>query len=150
MTISRNISPILLVLIFSSASFGYDRRVTADSSHVPLFRTDNAGIQFLLNTGVVAGLQSSASGATVTVISAHSDPVAAVRKALATWNTVSTANVKFLPLQSTNLGINSADEKMVIDVGSSANELSYVGAALAVRLVSYNTATATFNGVTVP
>jgi uncharacterized protein (TIGR03437 family) len=141
---------LLLVLIFSTACFGYIREVTGDSSPVPLFRTDNTAIQFLLNSGVVAGLQSSASGNNVTVISSGSDPVAAVRRALATWNNVTTANINFLPLQATSLGINSSDNTMVIAVGASASELSAVGSALALTIDTYSPAAQVINGVNEP
>jgi uncharacterized protein (TIGR03437 family) len=131
---------LLLVLILSSTCFGYIREVTNDSARDVLFRTDNTAIQFLLNSGVVPGLQSSASGKTVTVISSGSNPVAAVRGALATWNGVTTANINFLPLQSTNLGIDSSDDMMVVDVGASASEISAVGGALAITVASYTVA----------
>ncbi len=50
---------------------------------------------------------SSASGSIV--ITSDSNPIAAVRQALATWNAVSTANINFLPLQPTPAVINPND-----------------------------------------
>jgi uncharacterized protein (TIGR03437 family) len=141
---------LLCILAISSTCFGYIRQVTGDASPVPLVRVDNAAIQFLLNSSVVAGFESSASGSSVTVISANSNPVAAVRSALATWSAVGTASVNFLPLQSTSLGINSSDFQMVIAVGSTPTELSAVGSALAVTIDSYATAPQVVNGVSFP
>ncbi|MDP9053356.1 MAG: matrixin family metalloprotease [Acidobacteriota bacterium] len=124
-------------LILSTGSFGYIRQTTdaaGDLSPVPLSRTDNTAIPFLVNSGVIAGAQSSASGKSVTVISGGSNPVAAIRNALATWNAVTTANVTFLPLGTTDAAIDSSDSKMVVAIGSTASDLSYVGGALAITV----------------
>ena len=138
----RSAGIIAGVLILSTSSFGYIRRLTSivgDTSPAALVRTDVTAIPFLLNANVVAGAQSNASGKAVTVISALSNPVAAVRAALATWNAVSTANVTFLPLQSTNLGIDPNDGSMVIAIGSTPSDLSLVSSALAVTDTYYIT-----------
>ncbi|HWF08127.1 MAG TPA: matrixin family metalloprotease [Bryobacteraceae bacterium] len=116
----------------SSTCSGYVRLTTSNAS--PLIRTDNTAIQFQLNTSVIAGVQSSASGKTVTVISPNSDPQAAVRGALATWNGVTTANIKFLPLKATDAAIDVNDKQMTIAIGSTASDLSIVGGALAVTV----------------
>ncbi|HXE61985.1 MAG TPA: carboxypeptidase regulatory-like domain-containing protein [Bryobacteraceae bacterium] len=137
------------VLFLGSTCFGYIRLVTnvvGDASPAALFRTDNAGIQFLLNSGVTAGLQSSASGKAVTVISPGSDPVAAVRNALATWNSIATAKIKFLPLKPTSAGIDAGDDAMVIAVAANASEISILGSALAVTATSYAIADGVLNG----
>ena len=65
----------VLLLALASAGFCYIRQGT---SALPLVRTDNAGIQFYLNNLVVAGVQSSAFGSTVTVIAGDSNPQAAI------------------------------------------------------------------------
>ncbi len=124
----------LLATISACFCFGYIRQYTSDSSPIPLFRSDNAAIPFALNQSVVAGLQSSLSGKNVTVISAHSDPVAAVRASMATWNSVPTANVHFQPLQSTSAGIvyQGCGDTNVINVAADSADLSAVGGALAV------------------
>jgi uncharacterized protein (TIGR03437 family) len=145
------IAAVAGALLFHSVSFGYVRLVTnliGDASPAPLYRTDNTGIQFLVNANVVAGAQSSASGKNVNVISATSNPLAAIRAALATWNAAG-ANVTFLPLQTTSLGIDSSDGSMVVAIGSSASDLSLVGGALAVTVPSYATSAGLHNGVNV-
>ncbi|HTA42326.1 MAG TPA: matrixin family metalloprotease, partial [Bryobacteraceae bacterium] len=125
------------LLLLAPSCFGYISQVTADSQQTPLTRSDNAGIQFYLSDKVVPGVQSSASGPTVTVISSDSNPQQAIHAALATWNAVSTANVNFLSLKSTSLGINSSDKQMTIAIASSSSDVSTVGGALAVTIDSY-------------
>jgi uncharacterized protein (TIGR03437 family) len=128
---------LVLLLVLASVGFAYIRQTTGT---MPLVRTDNAGIQFHLNNLVVAGAQSSASGSTVTVIAGDSNPLQAVRGALATWNR-SGANIDFLPLQSTAAVINGSDNQMTIAIGSTASDLSIVGGALAVTLDTFNPST---------
>ena len=106
-------------------------------STTPLARTDNGAIQFYLNNLVVAGGQSSASGSAVTVIAGDSNPLQAVRGAIATWNR-SGANINFLPLKSTAAAINATDNQMTIAIGSTASDLSIVGGALAVTVDTFN------------
>jgi uncharacterized protein (TIGR03437 family) len=129
----RRIAPLLALL--APACFGYIRQVTPDAAATPLRRTDNAGIQVLMNDKIVPGLLSTVSSKIV--FTSGSDPQAAIQSALATWNAVGTANVRFLPLKSTAAGINTQDNQMVIAVASSPDELSVVGGALAVTVVSF-------------
>jgi uncharacterized protein (TIGR03437 family) len=126
----------VLLLVLASAGFGYIRQT---SGTVPLVRTDNASIQFYLNSLVVAGVQSTASGPTVTVIAGDSNPQAAIHAALATWNAAG-ANVSFAALQSTAATINGNDNQMTIAIGSTASDVSLVGGALAVTLDTFNPA----------
>ena len=100
-----------------------------------------------MNDKIVPGLLSNASGKIV--FTSSSDPQAAVRSALATWNAVGTANVNFLPLKTTAAGINSQDNQMVIAVAASPDELSAVGGALAVTVVSFSPVDQPINGVPV-
>ena len=146
---------LALTLACACLCFGDIRLFTSvqgDPSPAPLFRTDNTAIGYFLNQGMTANLQSSLSGSNVTVISTGSDPVAAVRAAMATWNAVATANVHFVPLQSTATGINAADDTNVIAVASTADQLSALGGAngaLAVTFNSYSPQNQQINGVQV-
>jgi len=106
-----------------------------DGTTVAVYRTDNNAIQFYANSGIVPNLQSSASGSPVTVISPGSNPIAAIRSALATWNSVGTANLSFLPLQTTGKLVDPLDNQMTIVVGSTADDVSAVGGALAITAV---------------
>ncbi len=128
---------ILLLLVLASAGFAYIRQTTGTT---PLVRTDNGGIQFYLNNLVVAGVQSSASGSTGTVIAGDSNPQAAIHAALATW-TASGASVNFLALKSTAAAINGSDNQMTIAIGSTSSDVSVVGGALAVTLDTFNPST---------
>lgn len=127
----RRIAPLLLLL--APCGFGYIRWVIAG---YPLVRVDNTAIQFYLNNQVVAGAQSSASGSTVTVITADSNPQQALREALATWNAVTTANIHFLTEKSTTATIDPNDFQMTLAIGSTASDLSLVGGALAITAIS--------------
>lgn len=140
--IIRRTAPLFLLL--TSTSFGYIRLTTCTDtvppatgtcSPIPIQRVDNTGIQFVMDTGIVAGATSNASGSAVTVISANSNPQAAARAALTTWNNVTTANVTFLPLQS-KATVAALDGIMSIVIATAAEETSYVGSALAVTVTS--------------
>jgi uncharacterized protein (TIGR03437 family) len=126
----------IAALLTAIPGFGYIRQILPGMPSVPLVRVDNTGIQFYLNSQIVPGMPSPVSGSSVTVITAGSNPQAAVHAALATWNAVGTANVSFLPLKSTTAVINPNDFQHTIAVGSTASDLSVVGGALAVTVDS--------------
>jgi uncharacterized protein (TIGR03437 family) len=138
-----------MTLWMDPAAFGYIRQSFVDAKGVvvPVQRIDNTGIQFYLNNLIVPGVQSSASGSAVTVISPGSDPVFAVTSAAATWNAVATANVHFLPVLSTARVIDPMDFQMTIAIGSTASDLSALGGAVAITLDSYVTGAGVLNGV---
>ena len=76
----RRILPLIFLLAVSS--FGYIRLTTSGTPPVPIQRVDNTGIQFYLNSLIVAGATSSQTGGgSMTVISANSNPVVAARAA---------------------------------------------------------------------
>jgi uncharacterized protein (TIGR03437 family) len=132
----RRIASVLLLL--TPASFGYIRQVTSGNTPaVPLVRVDNSAIQFFLNTQIAPGYQSSVSGSAVPNIALDSNPQQAAHVALATWNSVSTANINFLPLKLTTAVINPNDFQATIAFGSTASDLSAVGGALAITIDSY-------------
>ena len=84
------------------------------------------------------------------MISPRSDPQAAVRAALAAWNGLDSANIRFLPLMPTTLGIDSSDSEMVIAVGASPAELSVVGGALATTTVNFSPFDQSIGGMSLP
>lgn len=134
-------------LSLAPAAWGYIRLTIfySNGATAPIKRSDGtAGVQFFINNLIVPGLQSSASGSTVTVISSGSNPVAAIRAAGATWNASGTG-VKFLAMQSTSAVINPTDGQNTIAVGSTAADLSMVGGAVAVTI---NTAAGFVSGST--
>ncbi|MES1261279.1 MAG: hypothetical protein ABUS49_06030, partial [Acidobacteriota bacterium] len=107
----------------------------SDGTTAPAKRTDSAGLQFYINGKIAPGLQSSAAGSLVTVFTASSDPVAAIRAAAASW-TLSTSNLKFLPLKTTDQVNDPSDNQMTVVVGSTPADLSAVGGALAVTAIT--------------
>jgi len=130
-----------LALVLASAGFGYVRQQVSGTT-TPLVRVDNTGIRFYLNQQIAPGMQSSASGSTVTVITSDSNPQQAVHNALASWNAVSAANIQFLPVALTPNVIDPYDYQHTIAFGSTQSDLSVVGAALAVTIDSYVTGAA--------
>jgi len=140
---------LAILLLLAPGAFGYVRQVTADGA--PLVRVDNTGIQFNLDTSLFAGVQSSLSGATVTVMTSNSDPFGAVRGALADWNALSgVANIKFLALQTTSVGINHSDYIMTIALAKTADDLSVIPTGgLGVTTDYYAAGNGTINGWTV-
>jgi uncharacterized protein (TIGR03437 family) len=136
----RRLFPILVAL--TPFLFGYDRLSTCQTNAtvpppcpgVPLQRTDNTAIQFYLNDLVAGGVTSSASGSSVTVITAKSNPLQAVELAQAKWNSVTTANVNFLEVQSTAKTHDSSDCVNVISIAASASELSAVSGLIALTV----------------
>jgi uncharacterized protein (TIGR03437 family) len=131
----RAAASILLFLV--PPCFGYISLQTASVPSFPLRRVDNTAIQFYMNNLIVPGVQSTASGAAVTVISADSNPQAAIHAALATWNATNAPNVNFLPLQMTSAVSDGNDFQMTIAIGSTPADLSAIGGALAFTRNSY-------------
>lgn len=128
----------LLALLLAAQGPAYIREQVSGTT-TPLVRVDNTGIQFDLNQQIAPGYRSSASGSAVTVITSGSNPQQAVHLALQTWNSVSTANIHFLPLVLTPAVIDSTDYQNTIAFGSTASDLSAVGSALAITINSYVT-----------
>ncbi len=126
----------LALFAVSIPAFGYIRSVInyGDGSSAYVKRTNISAIQFFLNSSVIAGAQSSLSGAAVTVISSASDPVRAIRAAQATWNDVATSSARFAALGSTTRGIDPSDGQNTIAIAGNATDVSLVGAAVALTV----------------
>lgn len=127
-----------LALLLAANGPAYVREQVSGST-TPLARVDNTGIQFALNQQIVPGYQSPVSGAAVPSVTSDSNPQQAIHIALNTWNSVSTANIHFLPLTLTPAVIDSTDYQNTIAFGSTASDLSAVGTALAITVNSYVT-----------
>ncbi len=130
----KRLTGLLAAAILAAPAYGYIRSSFnfADGSSAYIQRSNPAGIQFSVNTLIAAGLQSSAAGKAVTVISSGSNPVPAIQAALATWNAVSTSVVHFVALKTTSKAIDMTDGQNTIAVGSTPGDLSVVGGAVAV------------------
>lgn len=117
----------LASLLLTPGAFGYIRLVLKDSTGlVPYSRPDSAGIQFFVNTQIKAGQTSTAIGAPVTVVTAGSDPLAAIQAAIARWNGLSAGTIKFLQLQPSSAVHDSGDYQPVITFASTG-DLSVMG-----------------------
>ena len=132
----NRLTGLLTAAVLAAPAYGYIRSSFnfADGSSAYVQRSSTTAIPFFVNTLIAAGLQSSASGKSVAVVSSGSVPVPAIEAALATWNAVSTAAVHFVALQPTSRGIDPRDSQNTIAVGSTASDLSVIGAAVAVTI----------------
>jgi hypothetical protein len=125
---------LLITCLLASAAGAYTPEAT--STGVPLRRTDVTGVKFLINQGVAAGILN-ADGAVM--ITADSDPVAALQAAAATWSNVPNSLVKFAPLDTTTAVNNPSDNQNVIVFLDTLENRSVVGSALAVTNVIFFT-----------
>ena len=129
------VSGISALLMLASAADAYIRLSFSytDGSSAYIKRSDasGAGVQFYLNNQIAAGLQSSATGKAVMVITAGSNPVAAIRTSAATWNGVNGSAAHFPAILSTTKVIDPTDGQNTIAFGSTTGDLSVLGGALA-------------------
>ena len=110
-------------------SFGYIRQNFTDAGGAaPYNRPDATAIQYYINDQIAPGQVSSAVGAAFTVVTAGSNPVAAIRAAVASWGSVQGSAIKFLPLKTTKAGHDSTDLQHVITFASTS-DLSMLGFA---------------------
>ena len=114
-------------LLSAVLCFGYIR---LESNGVDEHRIDNASIQFYLNSGAVPGLRNSAGQVWITP---DSDVNGAAIGAMNTWNSVTTANVHFAPLLSTD-SLDGTPGKNVIAFDDNAEDRELVGDAIAVTV----------------
>lgn len=111
----------ILLLAAASCGWGY---LPNPVGATPYHRVDYAGIQFLANQNIAAGMLNAAGNVWITP---DSSPITAISNALAAWNGVTTSAARFLQLQSTALSystVSNPDGNNVIgftdDVGSEA------------------------------
>lgn len=121
-------------LLLATHASAYIREST--NAGIAVRRPDNTAIQVYINDKFVSGFTSAVTGKTV--VTAGSDPVAALKAALDSWNTASPANVHFLPLQTTSTPTDNNDSLMVVGVATTGLDVSFVGSALAVTTLVYN------------
>ncbi len=124
----------LLTCLLAAAAGAYTSQTT--STGTALRRPDIGGMKFLINQGVAAGIRN-ADGAVM--ITADSDPVAALQAAANTWSAAPNSIVKFAPLTTTSLVNDASDNQNVIVFLDTPENRSVVGSALAVTNVVYYT-----------
>ncbi len=124
-------------LLLATHATAYIRESTAGG--VPVRRADNAAVQVYINDKFVAGFTSAITGKTV--VTAGSDPAAALGAALDSWNNASPANLHFLPLRTTATPTDNNDSLMVVGIATTGVDVSAVGSALAVTSLSFSVST---------
>jgi len=145
---------IAATLLLAASSFGYVRQTAqcppivlpANCPTTPIYlvRTDNTAIQFYLNNLVVPS-----TAANKTPIASDANPPSAIQAALNSWNSITTANVHFLPLRTTTKLIDQNDNQHTIAFGVTPADLSFVNGAVAVTVDFYGLDTSTTAGVTI-
>jgi len=142
-----------LALCGISTAFGYIGRTFTTTGTPPqtvqILQPASANISYFLNNLVVAGAVSSLSGKTV--FTAGSNPAVAVERAMATWNSVGSANIHFNGLQSTTAGYSPSDCQNTISMAGSASDLSVLGGTtgvLATTITNYITGSGVICGAT--
>ena len=129
---SRALLTLLLAVAVPSAE-AYVRVRTAGGTF--LFRTDNQNIVYLMNDQRAAGM-TNADGEVL--ITADSDPFAALQASLAAWDAVSSADVNFAPLTTTTLVNDPADGNHVFVFLDTPEIRATVGGALAITNLRFN------------
>ncbi|MDQ2899993.1 MAG: matrixin family metalloprotease [Acidobacteriota bacterium] len=99
----------------------------------PLIRADYANVRFHINDGAVAGLNNADGQPFIT---GDSDPVAALRLAAASWNSIPTTSAQFASMDVTSNVNNSADGLNVIVFRDTPEIRSVLGSALAMNVYS--------------
>jgi uncharacterized protein (TIGR03437 family) len=115
------------MLLLALPAHPYLRSQTRDGN--PLRRTDADNIRFRVHRGVVPGAVDTDGNPMIT---ADSDPFAALQAATAAWNGVESSSARFAPLQVTDSENSGSDGVSVIVFLDTAEARSIVGSALAV------------------
>jgi hypothetical protein len=125
---------LLLTCLLAGATSAYSPQITSKGSVIR--RTDAANVRFLVNQSVAAGALNADGAAMIT---ADSDPLAALQAAADAWSNVSTSAVKFAPLEITSAINNPSDGRNVIVFLDTPENRSVVGSALAVTSTLFYT-----------
>jgi hypothetical protein len=126
----RALAVFLLCALSGAEAYVRMKTTTGEGLH----RTDFASVSFQLNDATGPGM-TNADG--FPVITAESDPTAALRSALDTWNAVSSSAARFAPLDFTPRMNDPADGANVILFRDTPEIRGLVGSALAVTFVQF-------------
>jgi uncharacterized protein (TIGR03437 family) len=102
------------------------------SDGIPIRRAEFSGVQFLRNDRMAAGILNADN---LPMITAGSNPEAALAAALRTWSGVPGSAVRFAPLGRTS-SVNGTDDLNVFVMADTPEIRSVVGQALAVTLMA--------------
>ena len=125
----QTILPALLILTAGAAEAYVQATTEGFQAGAGRHRTDTANIQFLVNDQTAAGL-TNRDGAPI--ISAGSDPMAALQAAASRWDSAPDSGLTFAPLTTTGLGIDGQDGMHVIHFADTDEARAVVGGALAI------------------
>ncbi len=125
----QTILPALLILTAGAAEAYVQATTEGFQTGNGRHRTDTANIQFFVNDQTAAGL-TNRDGAPI--ISAGSDPMAALQAAASRWDNAPDSGLTFAPLTTTGLGIDGQDGMHVIHFADTDMARAVVGGALAI------------------
>lgn len=117
--------PCLLVACAPAPAFIRSR----SSAGLPTRRTDFGGIRFVVNDRTAPGLVNNSGGV---IITADSDPLAALQAAMDNWTNIPTSSVVFAALATTAIESSQADREHLITFLDTPGNRSIVGDAVAV------------------
>ena len=117
----------LILFLSVGTSKAYVRQTTPGGAS--LFRDDTANLQYLVNDQTAAGMTNRDGG---TIITAGSNPMAALQAAASRWDDAPDGNLTFAPLTTTNLGVDPDDGMNIIHFADTDTARSAVGGALAI------------------
>src|SRR6266850_7689666 len=117
----------LLAGLLASAASAYSPQSSFSGN--PLHRTDATNVKFLVNQAVAAGVVNADGAAMIT---ANSDPMAALQAAANTWSNVQSSTVTLAPLEISSAVNDPTDNKNVIVFLDTPENRSVTGSALAV------------------
>ena len=118
---------LLITCLLAGSTRAYSPQTTSNGN--PLRRTDASNVKFLVNQAIAAGAVNADGAAMIT---ADSDPLAALQAAADAWSHVSSSTAKFAPLETTSTVNDPSDGKNVIVFLDTPENRSIVGSALAV------------------
>jgi hypothetical protein len=124
----------LFLAVFLPVSLLHAYTPWTTSAGVPLHRPDAASVQYLVNQSTAAGMTNADGNV---IITPDSDPMKALQAAAATWSSVPTAAISFLPLQTTSAVNDQSDNRHVIVFLDTPDNRSVIGSALAVTVASF-------------
>ncbi|MEP6961587.1 MAG: hypothetical protein ABI995_05895, partial [Acidobacteriota bacterium] len=122
-------TPWLAMVLVAFPLWAHTREVIGGA---PAFRPDSNNIQFRFGDGFRAGITNTNGRAMIT---ADSDPVAALKAAGQTWSNAG-STVHFAPLELDSVAYNSRDGKHSMILEDTAEFRSVVGGSLAITLYS--------------
>jgi uncharacterized protein (TIGR03437 family) len=121
--------PATIVCLIAALAVDAHVRTTTQPGGPPLVRTDVTNIEYVINDQTAAGMMNADGQA---IISADSDPIAALRSSVATWNAIPTSAIHFAALQTSDLTDNGDDGRHVFIFTDTPEHRTRTAGALAI------------------